>query len=224
MHFSKGAKEKELGLLIYFHDDVPRLIKGDPYQLNQILSNLLSNAIKFTSKDMCASRFPAKQVVDGWCTMKFRIKDTGIGIATEKLAMIFESFSQGSEDVTRKFGGTGLGLTITKQLVELQGGNIRVESEVGVGTNVTFEISYEIIEESLSIQTPEEAGSSYERFSFPGKKVLVVEDNEINRKVISYNLEPAGIEITMANEGKEAVKILEKVDSSISLSWISRCR
>ena len=204
------AKEKDLGLLIFFHDDVPRLIKGDPYRLNQILSNLLSNAIKFTAKGYIRIEISCKQLVEGWCTMKFRIKDTGIGIATDKLAMIFESFSQASEDVTRKFGGTGLGLTITKQLVELQGGNIRVESEEGVGTSVTFEIPYEVIEESLSMPQEEENNNTPEHYSFMGKKVLVVEDNEINRKVISYNLEPAGIEITMANEGKEAVRILEK--------------
>lgn len=204
------AKEKDLGLLIFFHDDVPRLIKGDPYRLNQILSNLLSNSIKFTSKGYVRIEISCKKLIEGWCTMKFRIKDTGIGIPTDKLAMIFESFSQASEDVTRKFGGTGLGLTITKQLVELQGGNIRVESEEGVGTSVTFEVPYEVIEENLPMPKAEEDSSVLEHYSFTGKKVLVVEDNEINRKVISYNLEPAGIELTMANEGKEAVRFLEK--------------
>ncbi len=204
------AKEKDLGLLIYFHDDVPRLIRGDPYRLNQILSNLLSNAIKFTSKGYVRIEISCKQVVDGWCTMKFRIKDTGIGIATDKLALIFESFSQASEDVTRKFGGTGLGLTITKQLVELQGGNIRVESEEGTGTTVTFEVPYEIVEQPLSLPKAEEGQSTIEHVTFTDKTVLVVEDNEINRKVISYNLEPAGIKITMANDGKEAVRILER--------------
>jgi len=202
------AQEKDLGLLIFFHDDVPKLIKGDPYRLNQILSNLLSNSIKFTSKGYVRIEISCKSVVDGWCSMKFRIKDTGIGIATEKLAMIFESFSQASEDVTRKFGGTGLGLTITKQLVELQGGNIRVESEEGVGTSVTFEIPYEVIEQPLSMPKKEEP-TEVEHFSCEGKRVLVVEDNEINRKVLSYNLEPAGITTIMANDGKEAVKMLE---------------
>jgi len=142
--------------------------------------------------------------------MRFRIKDTGIGIATEKLAMIFESFSQASEDVTRKFGGTGLGLTITKQLVELQGGTIRVESEEGVGTSVTFEIPYEIIEEPMMTPQTQDESSPFSTISFSGKKILVVEDNDINRKVIAYNLEPTGIEITMAHDGKESVKILEQ--------------
>ena len=204
------AQEKDLGLLIFFHDDVPKLIKGDPYRLNQILSNLLSNAIKFTSKGYVRIEISCKSVVDDWCTMKFRIKDTGIGIAAEKLAMIFESFSQASEDITRKFGGTGLGLTITKQLVELQGGNIRVESEEGVGTSVAFEIPYEVIEVPLTMPKQEEERTTVEQFSFAGKNVLVVEDNEINRKVMSYNLEPAGINVTMANDGKEAVKMLER--------------
>ncbi len=202
------AQEKDLGLLIFFHDDVPKLIKGDPYRLNQILSNLLSNSIKFTSKGYVRIEISCKEVIEGWCHMKFRIKDTGIGIPTEKLAMIFESFSQASEDVTRKFGGTGLGLTITKQLVELQGGNIRVESEEGVGTSVTFEIPYEIIEQPLTMPKEEEP-EQLKHFSCEGKRVLVVEDNEINRKVMSYNLEPAGIITTMANDGKEAVKLLE---------------
>jgi len=204
------AQEKDLGMLIFFHDDVPQLIKGDPYRLNQILSNLLSNAIKFTSKGYVRIEISCKSSIDGWCNMKFRVKDTGIGIPTEKLALIFESFSQASEDVTRKFGGTGLGLTITKQLVELQGGTIRVESEEGVGTSVTFEIPYEVIEVPLSMPKEEDTSTSLEHFSFTGKKVLVVEDNEINRKVMSYNLEPAGIQTTMANDGKEAVKKLER--------------
>ena len=204
------AKEKDLGLLIFFHDDVPRLIKGDPYRLNQILSNLLSNAIKFTSKGYVRIEISCRKSIEGWCNMRFRIKDTGIGIATEKLAMIFESFSQASEDVTRKFGGTGLGLTITKQLVELQGGTIRVESEEGIGTSVTFEIPYEVIEEPLLEPIPDDViEPSFSSIAFPGKRVLVVEDNEINRKVMSYNLEPTGITVTMANEGKEAVRILE---------------
>ena len=202
------AQETDLGLLIFFHDDVPKLIKGDPYRLNQILSNLLSNSIKFTAKGYIRIEISCKSVVEGWCTMKFKIKDTGIGIPTEKLAMIFESFSQASEDVTRKFGGTGLGLTITKQLVELQGGNIRVESEEGVGTSVTFEIPYEVIEEPLTMPKETEP-MRFDNVFYQGKRVLVVEDNEINRKVLSYNLEPIGITTIMANDGKEAVRLLE---------------
>src|SRR4030095_7640073 len=93
---------------------------------------------------------------------------------------------------------------------ELQGGNIRVESEEGVGTSVAFEIPYEVIEVPLTMPKQEEERNTVEQFSFAGKNVLVVEDNEINRKVMSYNLEPAGINVTMANDGKEAVKMLER--------------
>lgn len=203
------AKEKDLGILIFFHDEVPKRIKGDPYRLNQILSNLLSNAIKFTQDGYIRIEISSKKLSERTCAMKFRIKDTGIGIEADKLSLIFESFAQASEDVTRKFGGTGLGLTITRQLVEMQGGNISLSSLHGSGTTVSFEIPYEVVAPVVEqSKTGEEENP--ENATFPGKRVLVVEDNEINRKVIAYNLEPAGIETTMAIDGKQAVNLLEK--------------
>ena len=203
------AKEKDLGILIFFHDEVPKRIKGDPYRLNQILSNLLSNAIKFTQDGYIRIEISSKKLSERACAMKFRIKDTGIGIEADKLSLIFESFAQASEDVTRKFGGTGLGLTITRQLVEMQGGNVSLTSKHGTGTTVTFEIPYEIVAPVIEENKIAEE-DILENATFPGKRVLVVEDNEINRKVIAYNLEPAGIETTMAIDGKQAVTLLEK--------------
>ncbi|HKP31280.1 MAG TPA: ATP-binding protein, partial [Chitinophagaceae bacterium] len=203
------AKEKDLGILIFFHDEVPKRIKGDPYRLNQILSNLLSNAIKFTQDGYIRIEISSKKLSERACAMKFRIKDTGIGIEADKLSLIFESFAQASEDVTRKFGGTGLGLTITRQLVEMQGGNISLTSQHGAGTTVSFEIPYEVVSPLVEENKLAEEDNP-ENATFPGKKVLVVEDNEINRKVIAYNLEPAGIETTMAIDGKQAVMLLEK--------------
>ncbi len=203
------AKEKDIGLLIFFHDEVPRLCLGDPYRLNQILSNLLSNAIKFTQAGYIRIEISCRNLSKDHTGMKFRIKDTGIGIAEDKLALIFESFSQGGEDITRKFGGTGLGLTITKQLVELQGGNIGVDSQSGSGTTVTFEIPYEKVDQPARQEIIPAEIETLEELSFPGKTVLVIEDNEVNKKVIGYHLDPIGIITTMVNDGKEAVELLE---------------
>lgn len=204
------AKEKDLGVLIFFHPNMPQRIKGDPHRLNQVLNNLLSNAIKFTQQGYVRLEIAVSRETDDICWLQFNVKDSGIGIHEDKLAVIFESFSQASEDITRKYGGTGLGLTITKQLIELQHGTIDITSEPGTGTNISFEIPYQKIKGlSNKQETTEEEEITNRNATLANKQILIVEDNEVNQKVVAYNLEPVGVITTIANNGREAVDMLE---------------
>jgi PAS domain S-box-containing protein len=204
------AKEKDLGVLIFFHPNMPQRIKGDPHRLNQVLNNLLSNAIKFTQQGYVRLEIAVSRETDDICWLQFNVKDSGIGIPEDKLAVIFESFSQASEDITRKYGGTGLGLTITKQLIELQHGTIDITSEPGAGTTISFEIPYQKVKGlSNKQETTEEEEITNRNATLANKQILIVEDNEVNQKVIAYNLEPAGIITTIVNNGREAVDMLE---------------
>lgn len=202
------AREKDLGVLIFFHTDTPPRIKGDPHRLNQVLSNLLGNAIKFTQQGYIRLEIAVAGETDDKVRLQFQVKDSGIGIQEDKLAYIFESFSQAGEEITRKYGGTGLGLTITKQLIELQNGCIDITSKPGAGTTISFEIPYEkarpLPEEEINEEEEE-----IRKAALHNKKILVVEDNEVNQKVITYNLEPVGVITTIAGNGREAVEKLE---------------
>ncbi|HYF32809.1 MAG TPA: PAS domain-containing protein [Chitinophagaceae bacterium] len=203
------AREKDLGVLIFFHTDTPSRIKGDPHRLNQVLSNLLGNAIKFTQQGYVRLEIAVASETDTTCRLQFQVKDSGIGIPEDKLAFIFESFSQAGEEITRKYGGTGLGLTITKQLIELQNGCIDITSKPGAGTTISLEIPYEKAPYTPSEEITEEEESAFLNAALFNKKILVVEDNEVNQKVITYNLEPAGVITTIAVNGREAVNKLE---------------
>jgi len=203
------AKEKDLGVLIFFHTDTPSRIKGDPHRLNQILSNLLGNAIKFTQQGYVRLEISVAHESDDFVRLRFQVKDSGIGIAEDKLAFIFESFSQAGEEITRKYGGTGLGLTITKQLIELQDGSIDITSKPGTGTTIKFEIPYEKVQGNKAQDVSVDDEEADRHGVLANKKVLIVEDNEVNQKVVAYNLEPAGIISTIACNGREAVDMLE---------------
>ena len=203
------AREKDLGVLIFFHTDTPARIKGDPHRLNQVLSNLLGNAIKFTQQGYVRLEIAVASETETTCRLQFQIKDSGIGIPEDKLAYIFESFSQAGEEITRKYGGTGLGLTITRQLIELQQGCIDVISKPGAGTTISFEIPYEKAAYTPVEATTEEEETASRNAALSNKKILIVEDNEVNQKVIAYNLDPIGVITTIAVNGREAVDRLE---------------
>lgn len=172
--------EKNLELTVDVHNDVHDVVNGDPVRLNQILLNLVNNAIKFTEKGNVRLNVSAQQSDEKNITIQFDVVDTGIGIAPEKIESIFSSFSQASSDVTRKYGGTGLGLTISKQLVELQNGNISVQSEFGTGSTFSFTLPYE---KSFETIESEKNSVEEEHLDLNGVKILLVEDNEFNRMV-----------------------------------------
>lgn len=186
--------------------NVPEILLGDPTKLSQIFINLINNALKFTKNGEV--KVIAKLIENGedFSRINFAISDNGIGIPKDKQETIFESFSQGSIEINRKYGGTGLGLTIVKKLVDLLGGEINLVSEVGVGTTFDFELN--LLLGTKEIVTEKEKLYSDEMLI--GKKILVVEDNKINQMVTKRMLEKKEVICQIIDNGEEAVEVLSK--------------
>ena len=197
-------------------DEIPDILIGDQVRLNQILLNLTSNAAKFT-EDGCINIFATLlDKNDEKVKIKFSVVDTGIGIPKEKLDSIFSSFTQASSDTTRKYGGTGLGLTIVKQLVELQGGQIKLKSEVGKGSEFTFTIFYKY-KRGGTKKADEIPSLAENNAALKGLKILVAEDNDLNQLLADKLLSSYGAEITLANNGIEALNKLTEDNYDIIL-------
>ena len=211
------AEEKGIGLKVEINDKVPQFLIGDPYRLNQILLNLLSNAIKFTQKGFVSLCVDLIKETEDQVGIEFSVSDTGIGIPSDKLNLVFESYTQAYSDVTRTFGGTGLGLAITHQLVKLQDGNISVESEPEVGSTFKVSISYPKGHHVQDTISDEQIAELFEKRDFHGMPVLVVEDNLVNQFVARQILELWNIDVDCASDGLEALKLLEKRDYSLVL-------
>ena len=207
--FRVKAKEKGIGIHKTF-EGVPQHITGDQHKLQQVLNNLLSNAVKFTEKgavNLFATTEQREDVLYFVCT----VTDTGIGISAENLDSVFESFVQAGSDMVRRYGGTGLGLSITKRLIELQGGKITVSSTYGEGTSFYFELPLTLCEHSThEPETAQQEQAPLSSSLLRGKKILLIEDNLVNQKVTYLMLHKAGMEVHIANHGKEAVTFLEK--------------
>ena len=206
-----NADEKGLALKYTIADDVPVKLIGDPYRLNQILLNLAGNAIKFTESGSVLINVSTMERSDDRVKIKFEIKDSGIGIAQDKLDYIFNMFTQESSSTTRKFGGTGLGLAICKKLVELQGGTIYVESETGKGSAFSFILSYGIQQiDTINEQT--EIPVDYPTAQLKNISILLAEDNEFNQMVAVDSIQDAieGVQIDLAKNGKEAVEMVKQ--------------
>jgi signal transduction histidine kinase/ActR/RegA family two-component response regulator len=189
--------------------DVPEQIVGDPLRVRQILSNLLSNAVKFTEHGSTLVRVESRCSDSGELSLQIIVQDSGTGIPADKLPFIFDEFTQANDSVSRKYGGTGLGLAITRRLVELQGGQIRAESQLGSGTTIYVTLPYEAsVEEDGQLQASllEPTSSSLANLA----RILVVEDNQVNQKVVTAVLRKRGYRIELANDGMEALSKLEK--------------
>ncbi|SDK74523.1 Signal transduction histidine kinase [Catalinimonas alkaloidigena] len=199
------AQQKKLVLRVNLAPKVPQWVVGDPLRLQQVLHNLLSNALKFTESGeiLLAIRLAADARPDS-VGLLFEVKDTGIGIAPQKLAMIFDRFTQADADTTRRFGGTGLGLAITRKLLALQGSRIQVDSEVGRGSRFYFVQHFApanhgtVPGKQPMLQT--------EHPTWPGMRVLVAEDDRINQLVIQKLLTSCQIEVTLVDNGAQAVE------------------
>jgi signal transduction histidine kinase/ligand-binding sensor domain-containing protein/CheY-like chemotaxis protein len=199
-----SADEKNIELITHIQDSVPQIFLGDPVRLNQVLTNLVSNGLKFTIIGSVRLDVNLISADDEQCEIAFSITDTGIGIHPDKFSQIFESFEQASKDTTRKFGGTGLGLTITKRLLELQGSNIMLESEVGKGSRFFFSLRFKRLNGLVS-----NVAKSYEvnEKALHGLQVLLVEDNSINRLIVSKFLSKWGVALEFAENGVIAVEM-----------------
>ncbi len=196
-----GLQDKEIEFLSYMAPDVPRQLVGDPGKLRQVLVNLASNAIKFTRKGEICIRCDLVDETARTATLRFSVKDTGIGITREKQQKIFESFSQADGSTTRQYGGTGLGTTISKQLVELMGGQIGLESEEGQGSTFWFTLMYVKQTGSDPIED--------NRQMLNGKKVLVLDDNLTRQFVFEQYLKVLGCIPLSAGNRTEAMVVLE---------------
>lgn len=204
--FSMQAKEKRISLTYTLDKEADRIFIGDPVRLNQILINLISNAVKFTHVGSIQINVQAQKQKGDFFKLRFDITDTGIGIPQDKLQTIFESFSQADASVTRKYGGTGLGLTIVKQLVELQGGSIFVSSKENAGSTFTFYLPYKAGKKAKTITTRHYQPKTKEPFKY--HSILLVEDNDINRLYASSILKMWGCHFETAENG---VVALEKI-------------
>jgi signal transduction histidine kinase/DNA-binding response OmpR family regulator len=199
MLFAPRAKEKNVALHTAIAPGVPRFVVGDAGRLRQVLVNLISNALKFTTAgEVSLGLEQARDDAGG--LLRFRVRDTGIGIPREKLGAIFEKFTQADASTTRRFGGTGLGLTISRELVSLMQGEVLVESEVGTGSCFSFTAR---LPETTAIEEvePETGGPA----PATGRHVLIVDDNELNRIVGREYLRRLGCEVEVAVGGAEAV-------------------
>ncbi len=214
------AEEKGIELSYWIDDDVPKVVIGDPTRLNQILINLIGNAIKFTQQGNVSIEIrSAGNVGDNQKqAIEFKVSDSGIGMSEKQLHKIFESFTQGGSDTTRKYGGTGLGLTISKQLIEMQGGNIAVKSKQGSGTTFSFYIPYE--DGNISrIEEKERTDSFSSIDSLKNLHILLVEDNKFNQMVAVDTLQQLldDCKVDVAENGKEALELLKQKSYHIVL-------
>lgn len=212
------AEEKKIGFKTFVDDAVPNRMIGDPTRINQILINLAGNAVKFTDKGYVEIKGSVEKKESNNYQIRIDVIDTGIGISEEYVDKIFESFTQAGTDVTRKFGGTGLGLTISRQLTALMNGEIKVSSKVGEGTVFTVLLPLEASE----VQAEKTNGHLLDETAMArlnGAKILLVEDNEFNRMVAEDTLKELipGISIDIAVNGQEAVSRVQQEDYSIVL-------
>lgn len=196
------AQEKNLEFNLFLDADMPEFVIGDKGRINQILMNLAGNSLKFTEKGEVTISVKKLAETKDTIKLRFSIKDTGIGIAENKLTTIFERFTQAEASTTRKFGGTGLGLNIVKQLVELQNGTINVNSKVGQGSDFYFILEFLKVETTESEVVNE---APLEEESMGQLSILLCEDNELNQHLAKKVIEKFGFDLDIANNGKEGI-------------------
>jgi PAS domain S-box-containing protein len=207
------AEEKGVKISYSFDTRLPKEVKADPVRLSQVMTNLISNAVKFTEKGTVSVEvkqgIPSYQL-NGleYFHFDFKVKDSGIGIPEDKLQSIFESFSQAASDTTRKFGGTGLGLTITRRLINLMDSDIHVTSKLGEGSDFHFTLK---LERGKIIKTDaKKSDHTTEMLKDRDIEVLLVEDNRVNQVVATNFFRRWGVKYDVANNGKEAVDMVSK--------------
>jgi signal transduction histidine kinase/CheY-like chemotaxis protein/HAMP domain-containing protein len=196
------ASEKGLEFLAGVSNEVPRMLVGDPLRLGQVLTNLVNNAVKFTERGEIRMHVELLEHTGTKCQLKFSVTDTGIGMSREQASKLFQPFTQADMSTTRKYGGTGLGLTICRRLVEMMGGQIWIESEPGAGSTFAFTVwmgvgtgARQIVPEALSRM-----------------RVLAVDDNAAAREIIQESLKGIARRIDTAASGEEAVRAIKKAN------------
>jgi two-component system, sensor histidine kinase and response regulator len=206
--FSIRTAQKGLELACHVDTNVPDDLFGDPVRLRQVVLNLVGNALKFTERGEIVVRVQIESISGQDIFLRFSIRDTGIGIPREKQGSIFESFTQADGSMSRKYGGTGLGLTISSRLVDMMGGKISVESEAGKGSTFHFTARFGLL------NSDERSAEPAVSMSWQNLPVLVVDDNETNRRILFEMLQHWGMKPTLADSGRSALVALQAVKTS----------
>lgn len=207
----KVKVQKEVEFNLYLDADMPDNVIGDQGRLNQILVNLVGNSLKFTQEGEVTVSVKKTEETDDNYTLRFSVKDTGIGIPKNKLKSIFERFTQGEESTTRTFGGTGLGLNIVKQLIELHKGEIHVKSEPNRGSEFFFFITYKKTIAKETLVKP------ISKTDLGHLKILLCEDNVLNQKLVKSVIENFGFELDIAANGEEGIELLSQNEYDLVL-------
>jgi len=207
----KVKVQKDVEFNLFLDADMPENVIGDQGRLNQILVNLVGNSLKFTHEGEVTVSVKKTEETDDHYTLRFSVKDTGIGIPKNKLKTIFERFTQGEESTTRTFGGTGLGLNIVKQLVELHKGEIHVKSELNRGSEFFFFMVYK------KASAPQSLVKTVSKNDLGDLKILVCEDNVLNQKLVKSVIHNFGFELDIAANGEEGIEFLSKNEYDLVL-------
>ncbi|MDB4512219.1 ATP-binding protein, partial [Arenicella sp.] len=222
--FQAPAEQKGIEVTSTIYSDIPDVLIGDDHRIRQILVNLIGNAVKFTEAGRVRLTVSFKKHRSFGDRVRFAIEDTGIGIDDEAITRLFKPFTQADASITRNYGGTGLGLTISQDLAQAMQGQITVKSKLSEGTTFCLELSLKEPESALpaldigSMPTIEQLADGQK---FPNSPILIVEDNLINQKVTSSIIQKLGYPVTIASNGKEAVDLCQERNFSIILMDLS---
>ncbi len=209
--FDIVSKQKALKVEFSFDSSIPSTVIGDSVRLRQVLSNLVGNAIKFTSKGEIIINVNLEEKYENKVRLKFVVKDTGIGIPSDKIEKLFKRFSQVDDSHTRQFGGTGLGLVISQKLVELMEGEIDVESEESVGSSFFFTAVFEVTKSNIKlIESKDDHIKTIKLKKLKHKKILLVEDDLVSRDMLNIILKKKGFQIVTVENGNDAISAFEK--------------
>lgn len=210
------AAEKRIEFVVQKGQHIPDSIKGDSMRLSQILTNLAGNAVKFTEEGSVTINLRVVEDLPAKSKIRFDIIDTGIGIAEDKIDLVFKSFTQANSDTTRKYGGTGLGLSISKNLIEMMGGSLNVESKEGEGTTFWFEITFDKTE-GQTMAPRKDAGKVGAYSSLNGMNVLIVEDYPMNVMVLKRFFKKWDVNFDVADNGQIGVEFASKKNYDLVL-------
>ena len=224
------AQSKGLELEFSVAPEVPQMLEGDQGRLRQVIVNLIGNAIKFTDRGEVVLDVSCQSKSQSTCTLRFSVRDTGIGIPADKQARIFEDFQQADRSTTRSHGGTGLGLAISSRLVELMGGRIEVDSATGRGSTFHFTVDFPIVKSTdheqtpnapaldvASNQLPSDAPTQKAESPLESVRVLLAEDNKVNQTLATKLLEKLGCHVTVVENGSQAVATLSENEFDVIL-------
>lgn len=208
--FNIRAEEKGVEMVLDIAPDVPKHVLGDPLRIGQVMNNLVGNAVKFTEHGEIILKIEQLALKDGLSTLCFTVRDTGIGMSEEQTARLFQAFTQADSSISRRFGGTGLGLTISQKLVEKMGGDISVSSEPGKGSTFSFTICLPVSTQAHIERSPAE---------LRGMRVLVVDDLDISRQALRELLSAWQFHVTEAASGQEALALIGQQANNPELAF-----